>query len=121
MGSETRAREAFLSVRMDAAEEAWIVQMAYEQGVTKAELARAIIFGRSPRVAVVPCNDAHVGCTRQHRDLVDSYRDQRYREELELENETGLYRGDLEFWHENGGRLTTFRQWLDAHKTAGRD
>lgn len=113
-GSENRARQKFLPLRMDEVEAAWLQEQADRAGITRSELARALIFGRQPARAVVPCNTRHTGCTAHHRNLVDSYRDQRQRELEALEVETGGYRGDHELWEANGGRLTTFGDWLKA-------
>ena len=111
MGSENRARPQGVFVRMHDEERAWMDARAKELGCTAAELARAIIFDRKP-ITVVPCSKGHVGCTSQHRDQVDGYRDQRYREELEFEAATALLPGDIDIWLARGNRLTTFRDWL---------
>lgn len=111
MGSNRRQRETGVFVRVLPHERAWLDHRAAEFGCTPAELIRAIVFERNP-VAVVPCSQGHIGCTTHHRDLVDGYRDQRYREELELEAVTGMHDTDIAIWRENGNRLTTFRDWL---------
>ena len=110
--SESRQRTAFLAIRLDEQEMAFIEALADGAGTSKAEVARALIFGRSATPAPVPCSPSHPGCTNHHRALVDGYRDQRYREELALEAETGMHAGDIAFWKENGGRLTTFGDWI---------
>ena len=86
--------------------------LAEHHGVSMAEMVRAIVFDREPATPVVPCSPFHENCTAAHRDVVDGYREQRTREELALEAETGNYRGDLALWRENGNRLTNFNDWL---------
>ena len=112
--SEKRQRNGFLAIRLDGKEAEFIAALAAQQGVSKSEVARALIFGRSTTPPPVPCSPNHTGCTASHRTLVDGYREQREREELALEAETGLHRGDIEFWKANGGRLTTFGDWLQG-------
>lgn len=119
MGSASRQRDRILTVRLDDHEYAMIDALADGVGTTRAEAARAILFGRGATTPVVPCSPAHPGCTSHHKELIDAYRDVRYREELALENETGMHAGDIEFWRANGGRLTTFGDWLSSNRAQG--
>lgn len=113
MGSESRQRTLGVFVRTDEGEHQLLVELAKRARCTPAELIRAIVFDREPAKLPVPCSPRHEGrCTPHHRSLVDGYRDQRQREELELENETGGYAGDLARWRENGGTLVTFVEYL---------
>ena len=114
MGSENRARGQFLPVRLDDLEAEWIAEQAKKIGLSRGALARAIIFGRPPEPKVTPCSPNHEHCTAHHRGVVDGYRDQRYREEMAVADDTGLYRGDLDLWEANGGKLTTFADWLQG-------
>lgn len=63
-----------------------------------------------------PCSPRHKSCSPAHAELVESYRDERFRQEVQLENRTGNYRGDIEHWKAKGGKLISFRDWLKAHR-----
>lgn len=103
-----------MALRLTDQEKAWLIEQAAALDITESELARALVFGRPPERKPVPCSPKHLGCTHHHRNQVDSYNDQLEREKAVLEGLTGMYRGDLEIWRENGGRLTTFQEWLQA-------
>jgi hypothetical protein len=118
MGSERRQRARILTVRVDDLEYAVINDLAQAAGVSLAEMARAILFDRQPATPVVPRSPDHDHCTPHHRDVVDRYRDERARQELELEAITGGYPGDLEHWRQNGGQLTTFQTWLRSQQAS---
>lgn len=121
MGSERRQRTEFVAVRLDPLEMAWLSEQAIAASTSRSELVRALVFGRAPVRKPAPCSPKHDDCTRHHRELVDGYHDQRYREELQQEAETGLNRGDLELWAANGGHLTTFADWLTSTARSEQD
>lgn len=50
------------------------------------------------------CNGRHKQCSRHHADLVQGYREERYRQEISLENE---------HYHDSEDQvLITFKDWL---------
>jgi hypothetical protein len=48
--------------------------------------------------------------------MVQGYRDERYRQEIQLERITGNYPGDIIHWEAKGGKLIDFRDWLKANR-----
>lgn len=112
MGSEKRQRTRFLGVRLYDEEYTYLSARAAELGCSMSELMRARALGRPPQPRRAPCSPNHPDCTVHHRDLVDGYRDQREREERAVEDLTGNHDGDRRLWKENGGRFTTFTDWL---------
>lgn len=116
--SESRQRTKIITVRVDEEEYELITELAKAARCSQAEIARAILFDRDPQPAPVPCSERHPGCTTHHRNLVDGYRDQRHREELAVEAETGGYAGDLAHWRAMGGNLTTFAAWLRTNRAS---
>ena len=69
----------------------------------------------------VPCSPKHKSCSPAHAELVRGYREERQRQEAELEDITNGYDGELERWRENGGKLITFKEWLIGHKDRNRE
>ena len=69
----------------------------------------------------VGCSPRHHHCSPAHGALVAGYRDERYRQELTWEGDTGAYAGDHRHWVEKGGSLVTFKDWLIANKGSGRE
>lgn len=69
----------------------------------------------------LPCSSKHGKfCSIAHADLVQTYRDERYRQEIE--NESTLENpGEKQIWKENGGKLINFQEWLIAHKGRNRE
>lgn len=63
-----------------------------------------------------PCSARHKSCSPAHADLVAGYRIERYRQEMQQEDFTGNYRGDIEHAKAKGHNLIDFRAWLKAHK-----
>lgn len=63
-----------------------------------------------------PCSPRHRSCSPAHAELVESYRDERFRQEVQLEKRTGGYAGDIAHAKAKGYKLIDFRQWLRAHK-----
>ncbi len=118
MGSESRQRTKIITVRVYDDEYALITELAAAARCSQAEVVRSIVFDHEPQPAPVPCSPKHTNCTRHHRDVVDSYRDQRYREELALEAETNGLAGDIALWKANGGTMTTFVSWLKHTRAA---
>lgn len=57
------------------------------------------------------CTKSHVQCSRYHADLVQGYREERYRQEMELEGQGYKTKDDAE-----RAALITFRQWLEGSK-----
>lgn len=66
-----------------------------------------------------PCSPRHRSCSPAHADLVDSYRQERWRQIEELDKVTGHYPSDYEHWKAKGGRLIDFSTWLKARKRNG--
>lgn len=64
----------------------------------------------------VPCSPKHKHCSPAHTQLVAGYREERARQEILLENETGNYAGDLKWHKENGKTIITFKTWLKSNK-----
>lgn len=68
-------------------------------------------------VSFVPCSRKHGKfCSPAHAQLVAGYRDERTRQELLFENETGHHKGDMKIWRENN-TMITFKTWLISNKT----
>lgn len=116
MGSERRQRPHILTVRLYDHEQAYLDAVVAAQlpaKVTRADAARAIMFD-VPLLGRPSCSDSHgAHCTHHHNSLVRGYRDERHRQEIERENATGGYAGDLKIWRENGGKLISFADWLN--------
>jgi hypothetical protein len=110
--SEKRQREKFVAVRMTQVEYDEVADLAAAAACSLAEILRAGALDRAPRPRIAGCSSRHLDCTAHHKDLVDRYDDVHYREKLAVEDETALYPGDLARWRENGGRYTTFKEWL---------
>lgn len=66
----------------------------------------------------MPCSLRHKQCSRWHSELVESYRVERHRQEVEFEGLTGGYAGDQEHARAKGHSLITFGDWLKAHATS---
>lgn len=64
----------------------------------------------------VACSPKHKSCSAAHSALVQGYRDERHRQEVQLEGWTGGYVGDVIQWMAKGGKLIDFRDWLKAHR-----
>ncbi|QXO13746.1 hypothetical protein SEA_DUMPTRUCK_94 [Gordonia phage DumpTruck] len=55
------------------------------------------------------CNGRHRQCSRHHADLVQGYREERYRQEISLEQGEAMQFRD----HDSEGlTLITFKDWL---------
>lgn len=63
-----------------------------------------------------PCSAKHKSCSPAHAAMVRSYREERQRQEQELENMTGNGRGEREHWKHHGGKLIDFKSWLIGNK-----
>lgn len=74
--------------------------------------------GSESVVTFTPCNTRHRSCSPAHADLVNNYRSERHRQEVELEAITGNYPADQQHWKAKGGKLITFGDWLKAHRRA---
>jgi hypothetical protein len=64
----------------------------------------------------IPCSPRHKSCSPAHAELVESYRIERHRQEVELEAATGGYAGDIAFYKATNGWIVSFGDWLKAHK-----
>lgn len=115
MGSDSRQRTKLVAVRLYEHEYDQLTTAAENAGVSTAELVRAVLFNRAPQPRTVSCSPFHEHCNPHHRNLVDGYRDQHYRELLALEGETGMHQGDIDHWKETGGRMTTFGDWIKSN------
>jgi predicted glycoside hydrolase/deacetylase ChbG (UPF0249 family) len=67
-----------------------------------------------------PCSPRHKSCSPAHAALVESYRQERWRQEVQLEAVTNGYTADYEHWKAKGGKLITLSDWLKAHKHSHR-
>lgn len=104
-----------LHLRLDDWELQELHNRAALVGCSTAELTRAHLFDR-PVQGVTPCSSKPHNCNPQHKDMVTSYRDQRYRDEQEQEARTGNYAGDIAHERATGHRMVTFGEWLRAHR-----
>ena len=117
MGSEQRQRTHILTVRLYDEEYAYLRALVAAQRptkVTRADVARAILFD-VPLIDRPSCSDKHgTHCTAHHHGLVTGYRVERHRQEVEHES-TLSSPGEAQLWRENGGKLITFTDWLNHH------
>lgn len=67
-----------------------------------------------------PCSPKHKSCSPAHAELVESYRQERWRQIVDRERLTGDYDADIEHWEAKGGKLISFTDWLQAHKRNGK-
>lgn len=112
-----------MALRMFAHEDAWLREQAAiaaaDAGVrvTRADVARAVLFGVPAGVGrpAQPCSSAHPDCTAHHASLVTGFRLMHHAEELQVEDLTAAHSGDTRIWRENGGRFTTFGEWLKSN------
>lgn len=118
--STHRRRDHFRGIRLYAEEDAQLQSAADLLHTTVPELIRAVMFNR-PLQQRPRCTAKHPSCTHHHKDLVDGYRDQQHRERLAVEKLTGAHHGDMQHWRATGGRLTTFGDWLRAHKISAEE
>lgn len=63
-----------------------------------------------------PCSPRHKSCSPAHAELVESYRNERWRQEQQQEASTGNYAGDIAHAKAKGHKLIDFGDWLKAHK-----
>lgn len=113
MSGFRRQRTDFIGVRLRPDEKRELIKMADEVGCTPAELLRARAFDRPPEIW--RCAKGHKGCTAAHRDLVNSYRVERHRQEVEQEGLTGGHQSDLDYLKAKGHKIITFADWLRHH------
>lgn len=117
--SESRIRTRFRGIRLSEQEDDLLQVHADRLGTTVPALIRSVMFNR-PVEQRPTCGNHHGNnCSVAHHETVLGYRLARYNEEMQLENDTGLGRGELEHWKANGGKLITFGDWLKAHKGKG--
>lgn len=111
--SDKRARTRFRGVRLHDHEDDLLQAWADRLHTTVPELIRAVMFGE-PLPCRPLCSGHHPSCSRQHHDMVESYRLTRY--DQEVANEAALTgRGELAHFKAHGGRLATFGDWLRAN------
>lgn len=116
MGSHRRRRTRILTVRLTDAQDDYIRALVGTARVTRADVARYILFGE-PLPTRPQCSVRHgTNCTTHHADLVTEYRFERNRQEQLREAGTGGYAGDTALLTENGlPPLLTFADWLRQH------
>lgn len=120
--SQHRRRERALNIRLFTHERKQMDEMAAAVDMHAADLVRAVFFGYPLKPACAqPCSAKHPQCNPQHRSLVEGYRDQLQRETLELEGRTGMHKGDIEFALAKGLHVTSFTDWLRAHRRSNDD
>lgn len=120
--SRSRMRRRALNIRLHDHERDRLDAMGAQVGMHPADLVRAVFFGYPLKPACAqPCSAKHPQCNPQHRSLVEGYRDQLQRETLELEGRTGMHKGDIEFALAKGLRVTSFADWLRAHRRSDDD
>jgi hypothetical protein len=66
--------------------------------------------------AFIPCSRRHgKHCSSWHSSLVQSYRNERHRQEVEFEGLTGGHAADAAFIRAQGHTVITFAEWLRAN------
>jgi hypothetical protein len=67
---------------------------------------------------MVPCSRRHrKHCSAWHSNLVQSYREERHRQEVAFEALTGGYAGDQAHAKAKGHSVITFTDWLKANRS----
>lgn len=118
--SEHRQRTRFRGLRLFEDEDEYLAAAAKQLNTTVPELIRAVMFNR-PVHQSRPCSANHPTCSAHHLELVNGYRELQRREQLNVEETTGMHRGDLQHWRDKGGKFTTFADWLRAHQISPRE
>lgn len=68
-------------------------------------------------MSFTPCSVRHKRCSAAHADLVRSYRDERYRQEIDWEGVTGGHAGDANLQRAHGHSVITFADWLRSWRS----